>query len=155
MSTQGLIVLPNQGAVWNMGVDRVATFRLLSEQTQDHIAVFEETVPTGTSTPLHIHHSSDEVMYILTGELTFKLGEQVMNVSAGSWIMIPRGVAHAWKNSGNKAGRLFFIFTPADGAKLFEELRKFDLPSASIDPATKASLRQRYGYELVDLQPFE
>jgi quercetin dioxygenase-like cupin family protein len=155
MAAQSLIVLPGQGPVWNMEAGRPTTFKLLSDQTQDSIAVFEEIVPVGGGTPLHIHPSSDEVIHLLEGEFTFKIAEQVTNVGAGTWVLIPRGTAHAWKNTGSEAGRAFFIFTPAQNAKFFEELRKFDLPMWSIDPAKFELYGQRYGYELVDLHPFE
>src|SRR5262249_5332128 len=97
----------------------------------------------------HIHHTSDEVIYILTGAFTFKLGEQVAEGGSGTWVFIPRGTVHAWKNSGDAAGRAFYIFTPAEGAKVFAELRPLQVPVTAIDPATFETLCRRYGYELV------
>ena len=63
--TQGYIVAPEHGPVWDMEAGRLTTFKLLSEQTDDSVAVFEEVVPVGGGTPLHIHHTSDEVIYVL------------------------------------------------------------------------------------------
>jgi len=47
-----------------MGPGRPTTFKLLSEQTSESVAVFEEVVPAGVGTPLHRHPTSDEVIYI-------------------------------------------------------------------------------------------
>jgi quercetin dioxygenase-like cupin family protein len=128
---------------------RVATFKLLSKQTEGSVAVFEESVPVGAGTPLHIHHTSDEVIYISTGTLTIKLGEQVTHANAGSWIFIPRGVAHAWKNPGPASTYAAFIFNPADGAQFFEELQRLARPIPDIDPASLEALCRQHGYELV------
>ena len=138
-----------------MEAGRPTTFKLLSEQTEGSISVFEEIVPIGGGTPFHIHPDSDEVIHILAGDFTFKLGDQLTKAGAESWVFIPRGTAHAWKNTGSEAGHAFYIFTPAQNAKFFEELRKLDQPMMSIDPATFESYGQRYGYQLIDLNPFD
>jgi quercetin dioxygenase-like cupin family protein len=143
------IVPAEQGPVWDMEPGRPTTFKLLSEQTSNSVAVFEEVVPVGGGTPLHIHHTSDEVIYILAGEFTFKIGEHVTDGGAGTVVFIPRGTAHAWKNSASEAGRALYMFTPAEGAKFFEELRLLERPIPEIDPATLESYGRRYGYELV------
>ncbi len=147
--TQGYIVAPEHGPVWDMEPGRPTRFRLLSEQTDDSVAVFEEVVPVGGGTPLHIHHTSDEVIYVLAGEFTFKIGEQVATGGSGTCVFIPRGTALAWRNSGSAAGRAIYTFTPAHGAKFFEALRLLQVPITSIDPATLGTYCQQYGYELV------
>lgn len=155
MTARAVIVLPGQGPVWNMEAGRPTTFKILSEQSDGSIAVFDEIVPVGGGTPFHIHPISDEVIHILSGDFTFKIGDQFSKVGAGTWVMIPHGTAHAWKNTGSEAGSAFFIFTPAQNAQFFEELRKFDLPMWSIDPKDFEQYAQRYGYEMVDMNPFD
>jgi len=118
------------------------------------VAVFEEVMPSGVGTSLHLHHTSDELIYILGGEFTFKIGERVTGGGTGTSVFIPRGISHAWKNSGGEDGRALFMFTPPEGAKLFEELRLLQLPVSSIDPATVERLRHRYGWEIVGPPPF-
>lgn len=148
-NTRGYIVPAAQGPVWDMEPGRPTIFKLLSEQTGESVAVFEEVVPVDGGTPLHIHHTSDEVIYILAGKFTINLGEHVTTGESGTWIFIPRGTAHAWKNSGDSAGCAFFIFTPAEGGKVFEELRLLQIPITSIDPMTFKQVCHRYGYETV------
>jgi quercetin dioxygenase-like cupin family protein len=113
------------------------------------VAVFEEVVPAGSGTPLHIHHTSDEVIYVLAGEFTFKLGEHLTDGGDGTLVYITRGTAHAWKNSANEAGRALYMFSPAEGAKFFEELRLLEQPMWEIDPATLEAYGRRYDFELV------
>ena len=44
---------------------------------RDSIMLFEETAPAGTETTFHLHRDSDEVAYVLSGEITFKIGDEV------------------------------------------------------------------------------
>lgn len=153
MSKNGLVVLPGQELVWQMEPDRTASFKLLSEQTSNSVAIFEESIPSGFGTALHLHHTSDEAMCVLSGDFSFKIGDPVSRGSAGTWAFMPRETPHAWKNSGAKAGRALFMFTPAYAGKLFEELRRLQLPFMTADPAVLAPLLQLYGWEIVGPDP--
>ena len=145
------IVAPDHGPVWVMDSDRPMTFKLLTEQTGDRLGVFEERVPPGAGTPLHLHSGSDEVIHVLEGELMIRLGTERGMAAAGSWMFIPRGVVHGWKNLGRTPVRAAYLFTPGQGAKLFEALRLLALPIPRIDQETLAALSKRHGYELVSL----
>src|SRR5437870_12592185 len=76
MGAQGVVVLPGQGPVWNMSPGRSAVLKLLGGETGDSIMMFEETVPAGTKSTFHLHHDSDEVAYVLSGEVTFMIGDE-------------------------------------------------------------------------------
>src|SRR5437762_3046474 len=76
MGAQGVVVLPGQGPVWNMSPGRSAVLKLLGGATGGSIMMFEETVPGGTKSTFHLHHDSDEVAYVLSGEVTFKIGDE-------------------------------------------------------------------------------
>ena len=121
MSEQGIVVPPGQGAVWNMAPGRSAVLKLLGGDTGESIMLFEETVPAGTTSTYHLHHDSDEVAYVLRGEVTFKIGDQVTVGGPGTCAFMPRGVSHAWKNTGTETGRVLFLYTPARAGGLMEE----------------------------------
>jgi quercetin dioxygenase-like cupin family protein len=143
------MVASSEGPVWDMLPGRPVAFKLLCDRTGGNIAVFEEVVPPGIGTALHVHRTSDEVIYILAGEFTVRLDEESKPVSAGAWIFIPRGTVHGWRNSGRENGRAFFIFTPGDGAKYVEEQRFSGRFGPDIDPAIRDELRQRHGFEFI------
>ena len=67
--SQGIVVPPGEGAVLDMSPGRAAALKLQSGETGDSIMVFEEAAPAGTATSYHIHHNSDEVAYVLSGEI--------------------------------------------------------------------------------------
>jgi quercetin dioxygenase-like cupin family protein len=148
----GFIIASHEGPSWDMEVGRPAVFKLLSDQTGGRIAVFEEVVPPGMGTPLHIHHTSDEVIHIFSGRFAVRLGETTQIASSGAWIFIPRGSAHGWRNSGAEDGRMVYIFTPAAGACAFEDMRHEGIPLPDISPAVRDPIFARHGFELVSLE---
>ena len=154
MDAKGLIVLPGRGSVWEMSPGRSATLKLQSAETGERVMMFEEAAPAGTATLFHIHHNSDEMAYVLSGQITFKIGDQVTAGGSGTCAFMPRGIAHAWKISGVEAGRILFIYTPAEAGKWFEELQRLQRPIGSLDDAEVVRLRQRCRFELVGPSPF-
>src|SRR5262249_43443277 len=83
-------------------------------------------------TTFHLHRDSDEVAYLLSGEITFKIGDEVTVGGPGTCAFLPRGVPHAWKNTGSETGRVLFLYTPAGAGGFFEEqlVRRPDRPMA-------------------------
>jgi mannose-6-phosphate isomerase-like protein (cupin superfamily) len=78
MDMKGFVVPPGQAPVLEMSkTGRSVALMLQSEATAESVMMFEETAPAGTTTGVHIHHDSDEVMYVLSGEITCKIGDQV------------------------------------------------------------------------------
>jgi mannose-6-phosphate isomerase-like protein (cupin superfamily) len=153
MDTKSFVTLPGQEPVWNMAPGRTAALKLLNQQTGDSVMAFEEVAPAGTETPLHLHHDSDEVMFVLSGEFSFKIGDEFSTGGPGTCAFMPRDIPHAWKNSGTETGRAFFIYTPGAAGKLFEEMRQAQ-PAASVSGPEAAQLFRRYGWEIVGPPPF-
>jgi len=103
----------------------------LGGETGESVMMFEETAPSGTQTTYHLHHDSDEVAYVLAGEITFKIGEEVTVGGPGTCAFMPRGLAHAWKNSGAETARVLFLYTPA-GAGGFLRSRNGSAPMSRL-----------------------
>ena len=97
------------------GARQTAALKLQNEQTGQSVMAFEEVTPAGTETPLHLHHDSDEVMYVLSGQYSFKIGDHVSSGRPGTCVFMPRSIPHAWKNTGDETGRAFFIYTRRGG----------------------------------------
>lgn len=52
------------------------------------------TIKPGERNPLHSHPNCEEILYVVSGRCEHKLGEDVVDLPAGSAIRIPRGVRH-------------------------------------------------------------
>jgi mannose-6-phosphate isomerase-like protein (cupin superfamily) len=82
--------------------------------TGGRLAIIEtELAPSLFSPPQHIHRSIEEIFYILEGELSFKVGEEVISASVGTQVLIPRGVPHTFYNSTDKPVRFTNTLAPA------------------------------------------
>jgi mannose-6-phosphate isomerase-like protein (cupin superfamily) len=132
---------------------RIFTLKLRGDETGGSLMMFEETVPIGTKSTLHLHHDSDEVAYVLSGEVTFLIGDEVTVGGPGSCTLMPRGVRHAWKSTGAQAGRVLFLYTPAKAGGLIEEQQRTGSKFASMNERELAEILQRHGWELLGPSP--
>ncbi|WP_250033728.1 cupin domain-containing protein [Paractinoplanes maris] len=71
---------------------------------------FDDTI--GHAPPLHVHGGEDEVWVLLDGEISFFVGEQRHDLTAGQVAFGPRGVPHSYlvRSAGS---RLAVMFAPA------------------------------------------
>ena len=153
MNPNGLVMASGEGAVWSMEPGRKSVLKLQNRDTEQSVMMFEETAPVGTVTPMHLHHDSDEVAYVLSGEITFKIGDQVTVGGPGTCAFLPRTVRHAWKNSGAEAARVLFLYTPAAAGRLVEEHQRTQHLLASMSEGEKGEQHQRYGWEILGPNP--
>jgi mannose-6-phosphate isomerase-like protein (cupin superfamily) len=59
--------------------------------------------------PSHVHASADEMLYVLSGEATVKLGDKEYSVTSGWFIVVPRGMDHAVTQKGRNPVTLVAI----------------------------------------------
>ena len=62
--------------------------------------------------PLHLHRNDDEAWYVLEGALCVRRGDEVVEVRAGSGVLVPRGTAHTYWNPGTGLCRYLLLMTP-------------------------------------------
>jgi cupin domain len=63
-----------------------------------------------------------ETVYVLEGDLRFKLDDELRATPSGSFVFIPRGVAHSFQNVGEEPGRMVVMFAPAGMEGFFDRL---------------------------------
>jgi quercetin dioxygenase-like cupin family protein len=147
--TKGFVVPAGGGTPLEMGAPgRFAALKLLGHETRESIMLFEETVPPGTKSLLHLHRDSDEVAWVLAGEITFMIGGEVSVGGPGTCAFFPRDVPHAWKSTGRDTGRVLFLYTPAAAGGFLEEMAR-----GPLDDAARDTLRARYRWEVVGDNP--
>jgi mannose-6-phosphate isomerase-like protein (cupin superfamily) len=132
---------------------RSFSLKLRGGETGESIMLFEETVPPGTKSTFHLHHDSDEVAYVLSGEVTIMIGDKVTVGGPGSCTFMPRGVPHCWKSTGAETGRVVFLYTPAKAGGLIEEQQRTGRKFGSMNELELADILQRHGWELLGPSP--
>lgn len=149
-AAQGFVVPPGGGRHFDSPTPgRHFAMKLLGRDTGESIMLFEETLPPGTASLYHLHHDSDEVAWVLSGELTFRIGDAVTVGGAGACAFMPRHVAHAWKNTGADPARALFMYTPADAGRLIEALHE----RRPANQAEHDALFARHHWEVVGPNP--
>src|SRR5260370_27868677 len=144
MGTQGIVVQPGQGLVANYAPGRSIVLKLRCDESDGSIMMFEATVPVGTKSTLHLHHDSDEVAYVLSGEITFLIGDDVTVGGPGASAFMPRGVRHTWKSTGAHAGRVLFLYTPAGAVELIVSQRQTGSNFSSRTETDPGRMLRRY-----------
>jgi quercetin dioxygenase-like cupin family protein len=106
------------------------TYIVRGGQSAGALAALEAVNPPGEGPPLHIHTREDECVYILDGEVRWKLGDQLSATGPGGFVFIPRGLPHTWQNVGDGDSRMLVTFAPAGMEGFFDRLSsmtEFDL----------------------------
>ena len=153
MEKRGIVVQPGQGPMANYTPERSIMLKLQCDETDGSIMMFEATAPVGAKSTLHLHHDSDEVAYVLSGEITFLIGDDVTVGGPGTCAFMPRGVRHAWKSTGTSAGLVLFLYTPAQAGALIEEQQRSGSGFSAMTEGARAEMLRRHGWELLGPSP--
>jgi quercetin dioxygenase-like cupin family protein len=108
---------PGAGRTVSYGSGSSFEMKLAGEQSGDDWAVVEWHLLAGDEPPIHIHTREDETLYVLEGAITAYVGDQRIDVEAGSYAALPKDVPHGLTVRGDKV-RLLVTVEPA-GAEYF------------------------------------
>jgi quercetin dioxygenase-like cupin family protein len=91
--------------------------KLEGQQAGGDWSVVEWHVRAGDEPPIHTHTREDESLYVLDGSITAFVGDERIDVEAGSYAALPKDVPHGLTVRGEEA-RLLITLEPA-GAEYF------------------------------------
>jgi quercetin dioxygenase-like cupin family protein len=103
---------PGAGRTVSYGSGSSAELKLAGEQVSGDWAVVEWRVRAGDEPPIHTHTREDETLYVLEGAITAYVGDQRIEVEAGSYAALPKDVPHGLSVRGDEA-RLLVTLEPA------------------------------------------
>ncbi|MFJ6938974.1 cupin domain-containing protein [Streptomyces sp. NPDC101132] len=116
------MTLRSQGALYGPGEGFVLPRPKVTERlalpasaTGGGLTLMEITVePGGLVAPEHTHTREDESAYVIEGELTLKLGGELLTAGADSALFAPRGTPHTFFNAGTTTARMVLVVTPGN-----------------------------------------
>ncbi|WP_214108482.1 cupin domain-containing protein [Acrocarpospora catenulata] len=79
----------------------------------DGLFVVEAVIDPDVMIFPHTHSREDECSYLLSGELTYLIGDDVRVAVEGSYVVRPRGMRHAFWNATGTPARIIEMHTPA------------------------------------------
>lgn len=90
-----------------------AVFLADGAETDDRYSVSIWYVEPGKPGPgIHAHEANEELFYVVEGTMTFRVGDELLDAPAGTFIRIPAKVTHDFMNrTGARAGALN-VFIP-------------------------------------------
>lgn len=84
-----------------------AVFKADGAETAGRYDISEWWLEPHTQGPGPHAHDSDDVFYVVEGTMDFLVGDEWIDAPAGSFVLVPGGTTHAFRNSGDvRAGAL-------------------------------------------------
>lgn len=139
-------------------LNSLETIRVSESDGSDRVSVIEHSVPAGDSPPLHIHHTEDEIFYILEGEFRLQIDGQEQRVGPGASVLTPKGIPHTYRAESPDGGRFLTITTRGDFERFVRAAgrpaERVELPKPAGPPtpekfAAFAKLAGEFGIEFV------
>jgi len=115
-------------------------------------------MPYGSSAPLHLHRTEDELFQILEGEYRVKVQDQEQRVGPGAILLAPKGVPHTYRVESPQGGRCLTITVRGDFERFVRAVsrpaERPELPPPAGPPSADAieklkAAAAKYGIELV------
>ena len=69
--------------------------------------------PHSEGPPGHVHKDEDDSFYILEGELEFEADGSTIRAEKGTFILVPPGVHHTFRNPTDAPARMLNVHAPA------------------------------------------
>jgi quercetin dioxygenase-like cupin family protein len=140
-----IVIAPDEGdVILSGGIGFVG--KLYGDENGGAFAIGEHPLEPGVlAAPPHTHTNEDEISYVLEGEIGVMIGDEVYTAPAGSYVLKPRGVLHAFWNPGPEPARIIEIFSPAGFERYFEELAEVLSAGGPPDVPRLEELANRYG----------
>ena len=107
MTPRPVVVPPGQG-------HRLGNVEFLARTTDTprfNFAIIE--IAAGRELESHVHVEEDDAFYIVEGEMTFLLDDETVAAPAGTFVLVPPGVEHGFRNEQDVPVRMLTIHAPA------------------------------------------
>lgn len=121
-------------------------FLATGNDTDGQYFLVEAIVPPGGGPPSHIQTREEEAFYILDGQITFYSDDGEINAGPGTYLNIPKGAKHRFRNNTDDTAKMLFFFSPAGIEGMFDQFENIDV-SDPKNMLTLKELGERFGVE--------
>jgi mannose-6-phosphate isomerase-like protein (cupin superfamily) len=114
------------------------------EATDGRFALAETTLgPRFPGPKPHVHRETLDMFFVLEGTLTMQLGDETLDLTAGSFVLVPPGMPHTFSNRTDGSVRLLNMDVPAGLESYLREMAGA-LANDPVDQAAIAEIASRY-----------
>ena len=150
--TQPFVVGPGEGQFLDLG-NFAGVVLARPEQTDGAYSLIRtQDEPPGFGPPMHRHLDAAEAFFVLEGEYLMHLEDRRQRCPAGSFVHVPRGVAHTFTVVSDVPGRKLNLFTPAAMLGFFEDLAAAEA-AGTPTPEELDAIAARHQMEIVGPVP--
>jgi len=104
---EAIVVPPGQGHV----LGNVEFLARTTDTPRFNLSII--TIQAGRELESHTHEDEDDSFFILEGEMTFVLESGEASAPRGTFVLVPPGVEHGFRNDGEVPVRMLNIHAPA------------------------------------------
>lgn len=127
LPSQFVHFVPGKGKIYAAVGDKYVMLAT-GEQTGGAYTLADAFIPPGGGPPPHYHTREEESFYVLEGEITFMVEGRSVVGTPGTFVQIPRGTPHGFKNATEKPARMLILCAPAGFERFMAEFA-VELPS--------------------------
>src|SRR5919197_2483893 len=106
MPAEPIVIPPGQGHV----IGNVEFLARTVDTPRFNFSIIE--IAAGRELEPHVHEGEDDAFYILEGELIFTVEGRDMAAPPGTFVLVPPGIEHAFRNKGATPVRMLNIHAP-------------------------------------------
>lgn len=149
---EGRVLGPDEGKRMELPIPGSAVvFKAWGKREPGDYDVVEFIFDPGFAGPQpHVHRKHEELWYSLEGQFDFLVGDQAMRIEPGSFIHVPPGVVHDFRNAGSGRARLLLVSSPHGLDHYFEEMAALGAEGNFSESALN-ELRLKYDTDEVDV----
>lgn len=115
-TTSDVIILgDDEGRHYHCGATMRAVFKADGAETGGAYSVSEWWLEPGCAgVGAHRHDANDDVFMVLSGTVTFVLDGETTVARPGTFVRVPPGVEHDYRNDASEPARLLNLYVPGD-----------------------------------------
>lgn len=102
-------------------VDSLWSILATGDTTGGALSIMDQVMPKGSGPPPHVHPRLHEYFYLLEGDISFQLGDEVLPASTGAFVSVPATTVHGFAVTTDTA-RVLNLYTPGGFTEQISEL---------------------------------
>ena len=144
-----IVLQPGEAESFRIGTTSLALLAG-ADTTDGRLALLQATLEPDTEGPkAHLHRTVVDMFFVLEGALTVRLGDDELELPAGSFAAVPPGVVHTFANRSEHLVRFLNLSVPGGFEKYLREAAALG-SEGPPDQEFLAKLASRYDFEFVD-----
>ncbi len=116
------------------------TIKLAASALSSRLCVVHFRIPPGGGPVVHTHTADEEIFHVLRGDVSFYANGTVVSGRGGDTAVLPRGIPHCFRNTGDADAEFLAIVTPAGFDEFVSLAGRPARPGQGIPEADAAEL---------------